>query len=265
MEDEDRLLADDTSAEKNQHADTQQNAFSNMQDNIMKMAQSMETMSQAWAQTAKDKATAFKGAREKEKRAKRSHSREPSTSKQRRSKYSKSEEDSSDDAGVISSSDTDSESETEKLVTKLSVKEKPSAKAPKGDCSKSELKAEIEKEFETNDKGLEVERQVAKNVIKRWAQRMDIGILKGKIEKYPAPANCENLMAPRVNVPVWKTLDRYTKSIDIRMVNVQKTCVAAGPALAGCLNDLVTTNYVDVPTLIRHISDAVGLDLSINP
>jgi hypothetical protein len=30
MEDEDRLLADDTSAEKTQHADTQQNAFSNM-------------------------------------------------------------------------------------------------------------------------------------------------------------------------------------------------------------------------------------------
>jgi len=75
MEDEDSLLADDTSAEKNQHADTQQNAFSNMQNNIMKMAQSMETMSQAWAQIAKDKETAFKGAREKEKGAKRSHSR----------------------------------------------------------------------------------------------------------------------------------------------------------------------------------------------
>jgi hypothetical protein len=46
---------------------------------------------------------------------------------------------------------------------------------------------------------------------------MDIGILKGKIEKYPVPSNCENLMAPRVNGPVWKTLDRYTKSIDVRM------------------------------------------------
>ena len=62
------------------------------------------------------------------------------------------------------------------MVAKSSVKEKPPAEAPKGDCSKSELKAEIEKEFETNDKGLEVERQVAKNVNKRWAQRMDISI-----------------------------------------------------------------------------------------
>jgi len=64
-------------------------------------------------------------------------------------------------------------------VKKSSVKEKPSAEAPQGDCSKSELMAEIEKEFETNDKGPEVESQVAKNVNKRWAQRMDIGILKG--------------------------------------------------------------------------------------
>ena len=131
MEDEDRLLADDTSAEKNQHADTQQNAFSNMQDNIMKMAESMETMSQALAKTAKDKEIALKGARENEKGAKHSHSREPSTSNQKRSKYSESEEDSSDDDGAISSSDTDSESDTDKLVKKTSVKEKPSAEAPK--------------------------------------------------------------------------------------------------------------------------------------
>lgn len=106
-------------------------------------------------------------------------------------------------------------------MKKSSVKEKPSAEVPKGYCSKSELMAEIEKEFEINDKDPEVENQVAKkNVNKRWAQRMDIGILKGNIKKYPAPSNCENLMTPRVNVPVWKTLDRYTKSIDIRMVNV---------------------------------------------
>jgi hypothetical protein len=58
---------------------------------------------------------------------------------------------------------------------------------------------------------------VANTVNKRWSEKMDIGILKGKIEKYPVPSNCENLMAPRVNGPVWKTLDRYTKSIDVRM------------------------------------------------
>ena len=87
MEDEDLLLADDTSAEKKQHADTQQNAFSNMQDNIMKTVQSMEKISQAWAQIAKDKENAFKCARQKEKLTTRSHSRKQSTSKQKRSKY----------------------------------------------------------------------------------------------------------------------------------------------------------------------------------
>jgi hypothetical protein len=87
MEDEDRLLADDTSAEKKHHADTQQNAFSNMQDNIMKTVQSMEKISQAWAQIAKDKENAFKCARQKEKLTTRSHSRKQSTSKQKRSKY----------------------------------------------------------------------------------------------------------------------------------------------------------------------------------
>ena len=48
------------------------------------------------------------------------------------------------------------------------------------------------------------------------------------------------------------------------MVNVQKQCVAAGSTLAGCLNDLVTSNSVDVPTLIRQISDAVGLLVHVN-
>lgn len=48
------------------------------------------------------------------------------------------------------------------------------------------------------------------------------------------------------------------------MVNVQKQCVAAGSTLAGCLNDLVTSNSVDVPTLIRQISDAVGLLMHVN-
>jgi hypothetical protein len=35
-----------------------------------------------------------------------------------------------------------------------------------------------------------VENQVAKTVNKRWSEKMDIGILKGKIEKYPVPVNC---------------------------------------------------------------------------
>ena len=53
--------------------------------------------------------------------------------------------------------------------------------------------------FKTSDKGPEVENQVAKTVNKRWSEKMDIGILKGKIEKYPVPVNCENLI-PRVDM-----------------------------------------------------------------
>ena len=69
------------------------------------------------------------------------------------------------------------------LLKKSRVKEKVSEEVTKRDCAKSELMLEIEKEFETSDKGPEVENQVAKTVNKRWSEKMDIGILKGKIEK----------------------------------------------------------------------------------
>lgn len=102
MEDEDRLFADDHSAEKTQHVDTQQNEFSNMQDNIMKMAQSM---SQAWAQIVQDKETAFKGAREKRRGRNTLTLGNRLPQSKRGPSNSESKENSSDDDGVISSSD----------------------------------------------------------------------------------------------------------------------------------------------------------------
>ena len=93
---------------------------------------------------------------------------------------------------------------------------------------------EISEEFDVNDKGPKVADSVAKVINKRWKNKMEIKILKEKMAKYPVPENCENLMVPQVNNPIWKNLDRYHKTQDLKYVNTQKNCVAIGSSLASC-------------------------------
>jgi len=181
MEDKDRLLADDTSVEKtNQQLELPLSKFDAMQNIMQQMAQSMETMSQAWFHIAKK--NDIQSDKGKQRGAKNTHADEPSTSRHKRPRPSETEG-SSEDENDTCSSGSDSESDAEMLHTKSSVKEKALEEVTKKDCAESELMLEIEKEFETSDKGPEVENQVAKTVNKRWSEKMDIGILKGKIEK----------------------------------------------------------------------------------
>lgn len=181
MEDKDRLLADDTSVEKtNQQLELPLSKFDAMQNIMQQMAQSMETMSQAWFHIAKK--NDIQSDKGKQRGAKNTHADEPSTSRHKRPRPSETEGSSEDESDTCNSG-SDSELDAEMLLKKSRVKEKVSEEVTKRDCAKSELMLEIEKEFETSDKGPEVENQVAKTVNKRWSEKMDIGILKVIQEK----------------------------------------------------------------------------------
>ena len=54
-----------------------------------------------------------------------------------------------------------------------------------------------------------------------------------------------------MNLPVWKRLNRFVRTKDIRISNIQRICVAAEAALAGVLHSLVTQASVQTKPLIR--------------
>jgi hypothetical protein len=101
---------------------------------------------------------------------------------------------------------------------------------------------------------------------------MDIKILKDKMAKYNRPDNCELIRVPRVNTPVWKTLESYQRRNDVKITNIQKTCVAVGSSLAYTL-DMVckaqNSNEIDTSQVICYVADAktmlghINTDLSL--
>ena len=120
--------------------------------------------------------------------------------------------------------------------------------------------------------GPKVDDQVAKIMNKRWGQRMDIKLLKEKMAKYNRPENCDLIRVPRVNAPVWKSLDSYRRRQDVKLSNIQKTCVAVGASMAYTLDMLYKNKEkteLDIPALMRSLADTaamlghVNIDLSL--
>ena len=52
------------------------------------------------------------------------------------------------------------------------------------------------------------------------------------IEKYDTPANCKELIVPKVNPPIWDSLKPHTRSNDLKLQKVQKALVAGMTASA---------------------------------
>ena len=96
---------------------------------------------------------------------------------------------------------------------------------------------------------------------------MDIKILKDKMAKYSRPDNCEMIRVPRVNTPVWKTLESHQRRNDVKITNIQKTCAAVGASLAYTL-DMVckdqSSSDLDTSQIIRYVADAMAMLGHIN-
>ena len=73
--------------------------------------------------------------------------------------------------------------------------------------------------------------QLAHIVEKRWHKKLEASKLKEKQDKYLRPENCSNLVAPRVNKPIWSTLPRDIKSKDLRLTQPQQILSTAGRAI----------------------------------
>ena len=149
-------------------------------------------------------------------------------------------------------------------AAKKAVKDCPKNK---DDTTHANVLVEIEQEYENSVTGPKVEAHVAKTINKRWETRMDIKILKDKMAKYSRPDNCEMIRVPRVNTPVWKTLESHQRRNDVKITNIQKTCAAVGTSLAYTL-DMVckdqSSSELDTSQIIRYVADAVAMLGHIN-
>ncbi len=74
------------------------------------------------------------------------------------------------------------------------------------------------------------------------------------------------IRVPRVNTPVWKTLEPHLRRNDVKIINIQKPCTAVGFSLAYTL-DMVCKNQnkdLDTSQLIRHVADGAAMLGHIN-
>lgn len=220
MEDEDRLLAGEISRDIRGASSlvllTETDPIKLLQNDMHTMATSMQKMSDAWSQIAVQKET------DSVKRKNKGTSKEDSIPKKiRKDTVSDSEYSSCEGESCVSSNSNDSD--IEGLVkSKNCSHERKEGEAKKGE--KSALLDEISQEFDINEKGPKIDDSVAKVVNKRWKGKMNIKILREKMNKYPVPENCDNLLVPRINNPVWKNLDRYHRTQDLKFVNTKELC-----------------------------------------
>ena len=75
------------------------------------------------------------------------------------------------------------------------------------------------------------------------------------------------IRVPRVNTPVWKTLESHQRRNDVKITNIQKTCAAVGASLAYTL-DMVckdqSSSDLDTSQIIRYVADAMAMLGHIN-
>lgn len=256
-------------------ADPMYSLMKQLQESMHHMASSIETLSQQ--QQHKDPPRSREASVERTNIASRKRKNVVNDASHTVSKRNKRSNDSQSGEEVSEREERDSESgndrhgdDAEMLIgAKMAAAKKAVEDSDKGkdDTTHAKVLDEIEQEYENSVTGPQVEAHVAKTMNKRWETRMDIKILKGKMAKYHRPDNCEMIRVPRVNTPVWKTLDSYRRRNDVKITNIQKTCVAVGSSLAYTL-DMVckdqSSKDLDSSQIIRYVADAAAMLGHIN-
>ena len=257
---EDRLLQDEQGKEQSRDRDdlaTRSTSQEAMLDMIQTMQHSMRSLAKSVEKLQKPPPTSSNCSGDERRRdsdlqeqhsnsRKRGHSlpadhaKRNKGKKRRRPNESESSFDSSGSSESSSGQQNDS-SNGDDAEGLLRAKTSPDNKVDNGqeDASLSKVLDELDQEYVDAAIGPKVDDQVAKIMNKRWRQRMDIKLLKNKMAKYNRPENL--IRVPRVNAPVWKSLDSYRKRQDVKLSNIQKTCVAVGASIAYNLDMLYKT------------------------
>ena len=121
----------------------------------------------------------------------------------------------------------------------------------------------------------DIDEQLASIVGNLAKSRLADDKLKEKLEGYVRPANCETLVATRVNPEIWEKLSAATKSRDLKAQRVQTALVQAMVAVTGVADDIVAhtrsgeiwsrdnmaaalTGLVDALALLSHANQDVN-------
>ena len=116
---------------------------------------------------------------------------------------------------------------------------------------------------ETEKTDAKISEKLAKIVKNRWLNKLSDGQFKEKTEKYLRPANCDNLITPKVNPEIWERLDRQTRGRDLKLSTLQSTTTKVGYICTKATELLLQARRENkspnIEQLIRMHTDALGL------
>jgi hypothetical protein len=70
-------------------------------------------------------------------------------------------------------------------------------------------------------------------------KRPEVEKLDKILEKFAPPENCEYLVVPKVNEELWYDLNKFHRSNDLAMQNIQKYLIGGVSAVTSVLNDVI--------------------------
>ena len=87
--------------------------------------------------------------------------------------------------------------------------------------------------------------------------------LKEKLNKYPRPKNCENLVGAKVNPEIWSKVRPETRSRYLKLQKIQNSILKAIMPLADLTDSLLTAKSkgadIDTNKAIKQLLDSAAL------
>ena len=111
--------------------------------------------------------------------------------------------------------------------------------------------------------GKNLQAKLAEIANKRWGHKMAPDKLKELISKHLTPANCTEMIIPRVNPEIWAQMKAHKRRTDLRITNIQQSLQKASVAILQS-GDTILQTPSGLPDsvkkeLVTHNIDAVAL------
>ena len=115
----------------------------------------------------------------------------------------------------------------------------------------------------SDEKGPNISEKLAKIINDSYQSELSAEKRKEICQKYKIPANCTELIVPKLNNEIWTKLKSNAKRSDIRMGALQDTLNKASSAILVSANDLLTHRKdgtkPDYKAIISRLTDSVAL------
>ena len=121
--------------------------------------------------------------------------------------------------------------------------------------------------------GENLQPKLAEIANKRWGRKMAPDKLKELISKHLTPANCTEMIIPRVNPEIWAQMKAHKRRTDLRITNIQQSLQKASVAilqsgdsilktpsgLADSVKKELVTHNIDAVALLGHAANELSL------